>query len=316
MATHGGTISWKAKELARTIVSGPIGGVIGAKYLGETLGYKNIACSDIGGTSFDVALITQGELTIRNDPDMARLVLSLPLVAMDSVGAGAGSFVRIDPYTKTMKLGPDSAGYRVGVCWKEGGIETVTVSDCHVVLGYLNPDNFLGGKLKLDVEQRTIDAIKTQIADPLRLSVEDAAAGVIELLDSELRRLSAVDDLGQGLQPAEFRLLLLRRRRPGACLRIHRRAGLRGRDRPGVGRGLLGLWLRGCRLRVPLRQESRHRPRPGCRQGAADRGGEGGAGGMGGADEERLGGVPDQRLQPEAGAAAARLSDAVPRPAQ
>ncbi|GAA0310301.1 hydantoinase/oxoprolinase family protein [Rhodovulum strictum] len=203
MATHGGTISWKAKELARTIVSGPIGGVIGAKYLGEVLGYRNIACSDIGGTSFDVALITQNELTIRNDPDMARLVLSLPLVAMDSVGAGAGSFIRLDPYTKAIKLGPDSAGYRVGVCWAESGIETVTISDCHVILGYLNPDNFLGGQVKLD-RQRAWDAMKVQIADPLGLSVEDAAAGVIELLDSDLRDYLRSMISGKGYSPASF----------------------------------------------------------------------------------------------------------------
>lgn len=203
MATHGGTISWKANELARTIVSGPIGGVIGAKYLGEALGYKNIACSDIGGTSFDVALITQGELTIKNDPDMARLVLSLPLVAMDSVGAGAGSFVRLDPYTKAIKLGPDSAGYRVGVCWAESGIETVSISDCHVVLGYLNPDNFLGGQVKLD-RQRAYDALKEQIADPLGLSVEDAAAGVIELLDSDLRDYLRSMISGKGYSPGSF----------------------------------------------------------------------------------------------------------------
>ncbi|WP_096787964.1 hydantoinase/oxoprolinase family protein [Rhodobacter sp. CZR27] len=203
MATHGGTISWKAKELARTIVSGPIGGVIGAKYLGETLGYRNIACSDIGGTSFDVALITQNELTIRNDPDMARLVLSLPLVAMDSVGAGAGSFIRLDPYTKAIKLGPDSAGYRVGVCWEASGIETVTISDCHVILGYLNPDNFLGGQVKLD-RQRAWDAMKVQVADPLGLSVEDAAAGVIELLDSDLRDYLRSMISGKGYSPASF----------------------------------------------------------------------------------------------------------------
>jgi acetone carboxylase, beta subunit len=203
MATHGGTISWKAKELARTIVSGPIGGVIGAKYLGEVLGYNNIACSDIGGTSFDVALITQGELTIKNDPDMARLLLSLPLVAMDSVGAGAGSFIRLDPYTKAIKLGPDSAGYRVGVCWIESGIETVTISDCHIVLGYLNPDNFLGGAIKLD-RQRSVDAIKRQIADPLGLSVEDAAAGVIELLDSDLRDYLRSMISGKGYSPQSF----------------------------------------------------------------------------------------------------------------
>lgn len=203
MATHGGTISWKAKELARTIVSGPIGGVIGAKYLGEVLGYKNIACSDIGGTSFDVALITQGEMTIKNDPDMARLVLSLPLVAMDSVGAGAGSFIRLDPYTRAIKLGPDSAGYRVGVCWKESGIETVTISDCHMVLGYLNPDNFLGGAVKLD-RQRSVDAIKVQIADKLGLSVEDAAAGIIELLDSDLRDYLRSMISGKGYSPQSF----------------------------------------------------------------------------------------------------------------
>lgn len=203
MATHGGTISWKAKELARTIVSGPIGGVIGAKYLGETLGYSNIACSDIGGTSFDVALITQGELTIKNDPDMARLVLSLPLVAMDSVGAGAGSFIRLDPYTKSIKLGPDSAGYRVGVCWVDSGIETVTITDCHLVLGYLNPDNFLGGALKLD-RDRAAQAIKEQIADPLGLSVEDAAAGVIEILDSDLRDYMRSMISGKGYSPSSF----------------------------------------------------------------------------------------------------------------
>lgn len=203
MATHGGTISWKAKELARTIVSGPIGGVIGAKYLGETLGYSNIACTDIGGTSFDVALITQNELTIKNDPDMARLVLSLPLVAMDSVGSGAGTYIRLDPYTKAIKLGPDSAGYRVGVCWADSGVETVTISDCHVILGYLNPDNFLGGQVKLDRE-RAWNAMKEQVADPLGLSVEDAAAGVIELLDSDLRDYVRSMISGKGSSPGNF----------------------------------------------------------------------------------------------------------------
>lgn len=203
MATHGGTISWKAKELARTIVSGPIGGVIGSKLLGEALGYDNVACSDIGGTSFDMALITKGNFAIVADPDMARLVLSLPLVAMDSVGAGAGSFVRLDPYSGAIKLGPDSAGYRVGTCWPESGLDTVSVSDCHVVLGYLNPDNFLGGAIKLDVE-RARQYIKAQIADPLGLSVEDAAAGVIELLDVQLREYLRSNVSAKGYNPIDF----------------------------------------------------------------------------------------------------------------
>ncbi len=203
MATHGGTIGWRAKELARTIVSGPIGGVIGSKYLGELLGYDNIACSDIGGTSFDMALITKGNFAIKSDPDMARLVLSLPLVAMDSVGAGAGSFVRIDPYSGAIKLGPDSAGYRVGMCWPESGLDTVSVTDCHVILGYLNTDNFLGGAIKLDVD-RARRCLKEQIADPLGLSVEDAASGVIELLDLQLREYTRSIISAKGYNPADF----------------------------------------------------------------------------------------------------------------
>ncbi|WQW64405.1 hydantoinase/oxoprolinase family protein [Helicobacter pylori] len=203
MATHGGTISWKAKELARTIVSGPIGGVIGSKLLGETLGYDNIACSDIGGTSFDMALIVKSNFNIASDPDMARLVLSLPLVAMDSVGAGAGSFVRIDPHSQSVKLGPDSAGYRVGTCWKDSGLDTVSVTDCHIVLGYLNPDNFLGGLIKLDVD-RAKKHIKEQIADPLGISVEDAAAGVIELLDLELKEYLRSNISAKGYSPSDF----------------------------------------------------------------------------------------------------------------
>ncbi|WQV25843.1 hydantoinase/oxoprolinase family protein [Helicobacter pylori] len=203
MATHGGTISWKAKELARTIVSGPIGGVIGSKLLGETLGYDNIACSDIGGTSFDMALIVKSNFNIASDPDMARLVLSLPLVAMDSVGAGAGSFVRIDPHNRSVKLGPDSAGYRVGTCWKDSGLDTVSVTDCHIVLGYLNPDNFLGGLIKLDVD-RAKKHIKEQIADPLGISVEDAAAGVIELLDLELKEYLRSNISAKGYSPSDF----------------------------------------------------------------------------------------------------------------
>ncbi|MGL2372000.1 hydantoinase/oxoprolinase family protein [Helicobacter pylori] len=203
MATHGGTISWKAKELARTIVSGPIGGVIGSKLLGETLGYDNIACSDIGGTSFDMALIVKSNFNIASDPDMARLVLSLPLVAMDSVGAGAGSFVRIDPHSQSVKLGPDSAGYRVGTCWKDSGLDTVSVTDCHIVLGYLNPDNFLGGLIKLDAN-RAKKHIKEQIADPLGISVEDAAAGVIELLDLELKEYLRSNISAKGYSPSDF----------------------------------------------------------------------------------------------------------------
>ena len=122
---------------------------------------------------------------------------------MDSVGAGTGSFVRVDPYTKSIVLGPDSAGYRVGVCYPEGGIDTITVSDCHVVLGLINPDNFLGGQVKLDRE-RAYQGVKEQLADPLGLSVEAAAFGVIQLLESQLRNYLESLVMGKGYSPTQF----------------------------------------------------------------------------------------------------------------
>lgn len=203
MASHGGTISFEANELARTLVSGPIGGVVGSKELSSYLGYDNVVCSDIGGTSFDIAMITQGEYVYKYSPDMAKLVLAIPLLFMDSIGAGTGSYVRIDPHSKGITLGPDSAGYRVGTCWPEGNIDTVTVSDCHVVLGYINPDNFLGGHIKLDRE-RAYKAIEEQIAKPLGISVEKAAAGVIELLDYRMKYYLSSSISGKGYSPKDF----------------------------------------------------------------------------------------------------------------
>jgi acetone carboxylase beta subunit len=207
MAAHGGTISIDAKELARTLISGPIGGVIGARYLADRLGRtdRNIVCTDIGGTSFDIALITDGECQIVPTPEFGRFVLNLPMIRVDSIGAGTGSFIRINPNSNRPELGPDSAGSRIGVCWPEGGLETPSVSDLNLVLGRLNPDYFLGGDLKLDV-QRARDAIDEQIARPLGLSVEHAAAGILELFDETLQYEAAGQVLGKGYSPVDYAL--------------------------------------------------------------------------------------------------------------
>jgi N-methylhydantoinase A/oxoprolinase/acetone carboxylase beta subunit len=206
MASHGGTISIEAKELARTLVSGPIGGVVGGHALAERMDLRNVLCTDIGGTSFDIALITDNRFEITQTPDIARFVLAMPLVRIDSVGAGTGSYVRVNPNSNRPELGPDSAGSRIGVCWPEGGVETITITDLNVVLGRLNPDFFLGGDVKLDVE-RARHAVKEQLADPLGLSVEDAAAGVIELFEQTLKNEAVGRILGKGYSPADYSLL-------------------------------------------------------------------------------------------------------------
>lgn len=206
MASHGGSISTEARELARTMISGPIGGVIGARYLGQKMGIRNIACSDIGGTSFDLALITEGEFAIKQNPDIARFLLNMPLVRIDSVGAGTGSYVRINPTSNRIEIGPDSAGAKIGTCWPQSGVETVTITDCNVVLGYINPDFFLGGEVTLDRE-RAIDCVRKQIARPLGIDVYRAASGVLELFEDHLRNSLLSQIIGKGYGPETFRLL-------------------------------------------------------------------------------------------------------------
>jgi N-methylhydantoinase A/acetone carboxylase beta subunit len=205
MAAHGGTISVEARELARTLISGPIGGVVGSKHLAERLGLPNVVCTDIGGTSFDIALITGGEYPIKPTPEFGRFILNLPMIQVDSIGAGTGSFVRINPNSNRPELGPDSAGSRIGVCWPEGELETPSVSDLNLVLGRLNPDYFLGGDVKLDVE-RARSAIDEQLAQPLGLSVEHAAAGILELFDETLQYEASGQVLGKGYSPVDYAL--------------------------------------------------------------------------------------------------------------
>jgi acetone carboxylase beta subunit len=206
MAAHGGTISIEAKELARTLVSGPIGGVVGGAALAERLEERNVLCTDIGGTSFDIALITDNRFEITQTPDIARFVLNMPLVRIDSIGAGTGSFVRVNPNSGRPELGPDSAGARIGVCWPEGELETVSVTDLNLVLGRVNPDYFLGGDVVLDPERAEAE-VRRQVAEPLGLDVPEAAAGVVELFEQTLRNEAVGRILGKGYSPADYALL-------------------------------------------------------------------------------------------------------------
>jgi N-methylhydantoinase A/acetone carboxylase beta subunit len=206
MAAHGGTVSIEATELARTLVSGPIGGVVGGQALAARMELPNVLCTDIGGTSFDIALITDGRFEITPTPDIARFVLNMPLVKIDSIGAGTGSFVRVNPNSGRPELGPDSAGSDIGVCWPEGGLDTVSVTDLNVVLGRLNADYFLGGDVDLDPE-RARHEVQRQVAEPLGLGVEEAAAGVIGLFEETLKNEAVGRILGKGYSPTDYALL-------------------------------------------------------------------------------------------------------------
>lgn len=199
---YGGSIPPNHEWMVSTLVSGPIGGMTGAKYLAQVMGIENVVCSDVGGTSFDVGLLTEGRYALDIEPAIARMKLALPSIVLDSIGAGTGLYVRLDPVIGRVELSHESAGYRIGMCLKE---ETPTLNDCNLVLGYLNPDYFLGGDVKLDI-QRARQGLQDQIAGPLGISVEEAAWGVVELVNTHMRDHLYAMILGRGFSPENYSL--------------------------------------------------------------------------------------------------------------
>ncbi|MBI5617450.1 MAG: hydantoinase/oxoprolinase family protein [Gammaproteobacteria bacterium] len=183
---YGGLCNIRYSRLHETLISGPVGGIMGGQYLGELLGEKNIILTDMGGTSFDIGAITDGYIPVDAEPTIAGFTLNLPTLSLESIGAGAGSYIRLDPLTKKIQLGPEGAGASPGpVCFDRGGT-TLTITDCNVLLGYVNPDNFLGGQVKLH-PALALAAVKEQLADPLGVEPYEAAAAMLEILGIEAR---------------------------------------------------------------------------------------------------------------------------------
>jgi N-methylhydantoinase A len=206
LLSFGGLASINHPRLHETMISGPIGGILGAAYVGKLIGNDSLICSDMGGTSFDMGVITRGQTRIENEPLMDRFKLNVPTLHLDTIGAGAGMILKVDPLTRKISLGPESAGSDPGpICFDRGGTEP-TIADCDAILGRLNPDYFLGGKVKLKVEKAR-EAFREKCADLLGVSVEEAAEGMIEMLEADannaLRRVIS----GQGIHPSEFTLL-------------------------------------------------------------------------------------------------------------
>ena len=184
-------------------------------------------------------------------------MLNMPLVQIDSIGAGTGSFVRINPNSNRPELGPDSAGARIGVCWPEGGLETVSITDLNLVLGRVNPDYFLGGDIQLDPERAHAE-VERQVAEPLGLDVARRRRRRDRAVRADAAKRGGRAHPRQGVLARRLRPALLRRRRTAARRRLHRGRRLPRRPGPRVGGRLLRLRLRLRRLRVPLRPDDRH----------------------------------------------------------
>jgi N-methylhydantoinase A len=183
------------------VTSGPTGGVMGSLHLAKSLGYRNVITTDMGGTSFDVAIIVDNKPLLSTNHEAGGFHISTPMIDIRAIGAGGGSIARVEG--GLLRVGPDSAGARPGpVCYGRGG-KLATVTDADVVLGIIDPATFLGGRMKLDREAAA-NAIEEQIATPLNFTVEEAAAGIRRIVDAQMADTLREVTIGRGFDPRDF----------------------------------------------------------------------------------------------------------------
>lgn len=206
-----------------TLLSGPTGGVTGSRHLAETLGHRNVITSDMGGTSFDVSLIVEGRPLVSLGRETGGYHLSVPMVDIRTIGAGGGSIVSVED--GLLRVGPESAGSVPGpVCYGRGGAR-VTVTDADVVLGIIDPGRFLGGRMRLDAEAAE-RAVREQVAEPLGLGVDEAAAGVRRIVESQMADLLREVTIGRGHDPRSFVLYAYGGAGPMHCAGYGRELGV------------------------------------------------------------------------------------------
>jgi N-methylhydantoinase A len=185
-----------------TLDSGPVSGVTASSFLGAAMGEKNVITTDMGGTSFDVSIIYGGKPAYSFVANTDQYEYFLPKVDLQAIGAGGGSLVRFNAETRTMTVGPDSAGAYPGpVCYGRGGT-VPTVTDAQLVLGYLDPDNFAGGKMKLD-RKSALNAIET-IASSINLKPLECAAGICRIVELQMADVIRKVTVEKGFDPRDF----------------------------------------------------------------------------------------------------------------
>jgi len=182
---------------------GPAAGVIGSRALGALLGQPDVIATDMGGTTFKVSVIQNGEIEYAREPMVDRFHYTQPKIEVVSIGAGGGSIVWLEPGSNIPRVGPRSAGSRPGpVCYGLGGTEP-TLTDVFMLIGYMDPGIFLGGAMQLD-KDAAHRVFKEKIADPLGLDVEQAAYGVFRVAAAQITDLIHEITVERGLDPRDF----------------------------------------------------------------------------------------------------------------
>ena len=186
-----------------TLDSGPAGGVVGLQYFSEAYGEPNIIGTDMGGTSFDVAIVEHGRATLDDEPVIEKYRFLLPKLAVRSVGAGGGSLIWADE-EGILQVGPRSAGADPGPACYDAGGTAPAVTDADVLLGYLNPDNFLGGRKRLN--RARAEVALAAVGRPIGMSAEEVAAGAFEIVNAHMADLVRKCSIERGYDPRDFAL--------------------------------------------------------------------------------------------------------------
>ena len=194
------------KTPATTLLSGPAAGPKAALAFVRPLGYESCLVVDMGGTSFDACLVQDGDVALKTEGDIDRLRIALPMLDITTIGAGGGSLGWIDP-GGLLRMGPESAGADPGpACYGRGG-ERPACTDANVVLGYLDPGWFAGGKMELSAKAAS-QAIEEHVANPLGLSVDEAAAGMYRVINANMAHGVREVTVKRGLDPREFPMVV------------------------------------------------------------------------------------------------------------
>jgi N-methylhydantoinase A len=205
MQSSGGTVSADkaGRKAVHLLLSGPAGGLTGARFIGQQIGQSRLLTFDMGGTSTDVALI-DGAIRLTSEGRIGDWPVAVPMVDMHTIGAGGGSIASIDAGS-LLRVGPQSAGAVPGpACYGQGGRQA-TVTDANLVLGRLQPDAFLGGSMMLD-RAAAVETIE-QIAVPLQLGVEQVAFGIVALANEHMAQALRVISVQRGVDPREYVLV-------------------------------------------------------------------------------------------------------------
>jgi N-methylhydantoinase A len=205
MQSNGGITTARSarEEPIQTLLSGPVGGTMGGAALARSTGRSNLLCVDMGGTSFDLSLVVDGEPTVSTETELEGLPILMPLVDIHTIGAGGGSLAWLE--AGGLRVGPQSAGADPGpACYGRGGTQP-TVTDANLVLGRLDPSYFLGGRMALDhaAAERALSAVAAEVG----LGTIELAEGMLAIINARMADAMRTITVRQGIDPREYSLV-------------------------------------------------------------------------------------------------------------